>query len=340
MDHVQNQRKIKLVKLLEILRQETDEQHPLTTKELCDKLADIGIPCDRKVLYQDIALLNEEGYEIMILQQGHNKAYYIADRSFSVPELKILIDAVQAASFITESKTADLMDKIASLGGSHEAELLKSSLICFNTRKHSNESIYYNVNALEDAIRNRVKASFCYFDLAEKGKRVFRKKGERYTVEPLALIFNNDNYYLVCFDDKNEDGKATYRVDRMDGVQAEEEPISGTAMDALNTSDFAVYTEQAFAMFGGPAQKVVLEFDESLINPVLDQFGEDVAVRRVRKGVLKAKVSVQVSPTFFGWLAQFPGKMKILSPDELERKYLEHLSAAGLCPANDRGGSA
>ena len=109
MDRIQNQRKIKLVKLLEILHRETDEQHSLTTAELCEKLAEIGIPCDRKVLYQDIALLNEEGYEVMIRQQGHNKAYYITDRSFSVPELKILIDAVQAASFITESKTAYLI---------------------------------------------------------------------------------------------------------------------------------------------------------------------------------------------------------------------------------------
>ena len=332
MDHIQNQRKIKLVKLLEILRYETDEQHPLTTRELCDKLADLGIPCDRKVLYQDIALLNEEGYEVMILQQGHNKAYYVADRNFSVPELKILMDAVQAASFITESKTAALMDKIASLGGTHEAELLKSSMICFNTRKHSNEAIYYNVNALEDAIRNRVKASFCYFDLSEKGKRVFRKKGERYEVEPLALIFHNDNYYLICFDDKNEDGKATYRVDRMDGVETEEKPISAEAAEALSTSDFAAYTEQAFAMFGGPAQKVVLEFDDSLINPVLDKFGEDAVMRRVRKGVLKATVSVQESPMFFGWLAQFPGKMKILYPEGLAEKYRGHLAAADRGP--------
>ncbi len=328
MDRNQNQRKIKLIKLLEILRHETDELHPLTTQELCDKLAEIGIPCDRKVLYQDIALLNEEGYEIMILQKGHYKAYYIADRSFSVPELKILIDAVQAASFITESKTAALTDKIAALGGSHEAELLKGNLVCFNTRKHRNEAIYYNVYSLEDAIRNRVKASFTYFDLTEKGKRVFRREGNRYKVEPLALIFNNDNYYLVCFDDKNEDGKATYRVDRMDGVETEEEPISAAAMEALGTSDFADYTEQAFAMFGGPAQKVVLEFDDSLINPVLDKFGEDAVMRRVRKGVLKATVSVQESPTFFGWLAQFPGKMRILSPKELAVKYRDHLAAA------------
>ena len=327
MERTQNQRKIKLVKLLEILRRETDEQHPLTTAELCKKLEEIGIPCDRKVLYQDIALLNEEGYEVMILQQGHNKAYYISDRGFSVPELKILIDAVQAASFITESKTAVLTDKIAALGGSHEAELLKSTLVCFNTRKHSNEAIYYNVYSLEHAIRKKVKASFYYFDLTEIGERVFRKEKARYVVEPLALIFNNDNYYLVCYDGKNQDGKATYRVDRMDNVETEGEPISEEAMEALNTSDFAAYTEQAFTMFGGPEKEVVLQFDDSLINPVLDQFGEGILIKR-KNGMLNATVSVQESPTFFGWLAQFPGKMKILSPAELAEKYRDHLASA------------
>ncbi|MBQ3663106.1 MAG: WYL domain-containing protein [Clostridia bacterium] len=158
-------------------------------------------------MYQDIALLNEEGYEVMILQHGHYKAYYIADRSFSLPELKILIDAVQAASFITEFKTSELTDKIAALGGTHEAELLRNGVVCFNTRKHSNEAIYYNVYYLEKAIRSKVQASFYYYDLTEKGERVFRKEKKRYVVEPLALIFNNDNYSLVCFDEQNQDGR-------------------------------------------------------------------------------------------------------------------------------------
>ncbi len=139
----ENWQKYKLLKLLELLRQETDEQNPLTTSALCSKLAEMGISCERRTLTKDIAVLNELGYEVMWNWVGKEKGYYIEDRSFSVPELKILIDAVQAASFVTDKKTAELIDKIAALGGSHKADILKSNMVCFNTRKHSNESIYY-----------------------------------------------------------------------------------------------------------------------------------------------------------------------------------------------------
>lgn len=140
----ENWQKYKLLKLLELLRQETDEQHPLATSALCNRLAEMGISCERRTLTKDIAVLNELGYEVMWNWVGKEKGYYIEDRSFSVPELKILIDAVQAASFITDKKTAELIDKISELGGTHKADILKSNMVCFNTRKHSNESIYYS----------------------------------------------------------------------------------------------------------------------------------------------------------------------------------------------------
>lgn len=152
-----NWQKIKLVKLLELLRQQSDEQHPLTTNQICDYMHSNDIPCDRRVVSRDIALLNEIGIEILETAVGRSKAYYVDDRSFSAPELKILIDAVQAASFITDKKTEELIAKIANLGGTHRAEILKSNLVCFNTRKHSNEHIYYNVNTLEDAIQQQKK---------------------------------------------------------------------------------------------------------------------------------------------------------------------------------------
>ena len=136
-----NSRKIKLLKILDLLRQETDEHNPMTTNQLCAALAEMGISCDRRTLSQDIATLNEAGYEIMSTMVSHEKGYYIADRRFSVPELKILIDAVQAAAFITEGKSKDLIEKIADLAGTHRAEVLRRNLICFNTRKHSNERV-------------------------------------------------------------------------------------------------------------------------------------------------------------------------------------------------------
>jgi predicted DNA-binding transcriptional regulator YafY len=161
----ENYRKVKLLKLLELLRQHTDEQHPLTTNQICAAMGDMGIPCDRRIVTQDVANLNELGYEIMSMMVGHEKAYYVADRNFSVPELKILIDAVHASSFITEKKSGELIEKLADLAGSHRAEVLKRNMVCFNTRTHSNEKILYAIDALEEAILTQKKVIFLYFDL-------------------------------------------------------------------------------------------------------------------------------------------------------------------------------
>ena len=210
----ENWQKYKLLKLLELLRQETDEQNPLPTSAICNRLAEMGISCERRTLTKDIAVLNELGYEVMWNWVGKEKGYYIEDRSFSVPELKILIDAVQAASFITEKKTAELIDKIAELGGTHKADILKGNMVCFNTRKHSNESIYYNVGYLEDAIQQQKKVIFYYYDLNENGEKVYRREHHHYVVEPIALVFNEDNYYLMVYSARH-DGTANYRVDRI-----------------------------------------------------------------------------------------------------------------------------
>ena len=207
----ENFRKIKLLKLLEMLRQSTDEQHPMSTSSIIASLAEMEITCDRRTLSQDIATLNDLGYEIMTTTLGHEKAYYVEDRNFSIPELKILIDAVHASSFITEKKSEELINKIASLAGSHRADVLKRNMVCFNTRKHSNERIFYNVNDLEDAILRQKKVLFRYFDLNEKCERVYRRDGHRYVVEPIALIFNEDNYYLTCYSARH-DNTSNYRI--------------------------------------------------------------------------------------------------------------------------------
>ena len=217
-----NYRKIKLLKLLEMLQLDTDEQHPMTTSQLCARLEQMGIFCDRRTLSKDIALLNEQGYEVMDTTVGHEKGYFVDDRSFSVPELKILMDAVQASSFITEKKSAELLEKLAALGGSHRAEILKGNIVKFKTTKHSNEQIFYNVDALEQAIDLQKKVLFRYFDLNENGEKVYRREGHRYVVEPIALVFNEDNYYMLCYSSRHSK-TSTYRVDRMEAVQVLEE---------------------------------------------------------------------------------------------------------------------
>lgn len=314
----ENPQKIKLLKLLELLRQDTDELHPLSTNEICNRLGAMGISCERRTLTKDIALLNEQGFEIMWCRVGKEKGYYIVDRSFSVPELKILIDAVQAANFITEKKSAELIDKIAALGGSHQADIIQSNLVCFNTRKHSNEKIYYSVGYLEDAIRQKNKVLFRYFDLDEHGERIYRRDGHRYVVEPVALVFHEDNYYVVVYSTKH-DNTANYRIDRMDSVEIIDEPVSQKAL-ALR-GEVAGYTERVFKMYGGQLLDIVIEFDDKLIGVVYDKFGENTKMIRTHEHTCVANVKVQVSPTFWGWLFQFGKQMRILSPINLIDEY-------------------
>ncbi len=314
----ENCQKIKLLKLMELLRQETDELHPLSTNEICNRLGSMGISCERRTLAKDIALLNEQGFEVMWRKIGKEKGYYIEDRSFSVPELKILIDAVQAANFITDKKTSELIDKISALGGSHQADILKSNIVCFNTRKHSNESIYYSVNYLEEAIQRQNKVLFRYFDLNENGEKVYRRDGHRYVVEPVALVFHEDNYYVVAYSAKH-DGTANYRVDRMDSVEVLNEPVSSKALALRN--EVAGYTERVFKMYGGQPVDIVIEFDDKLIGVVYDRFGENTRMMRTHEHRCVATVKVQISPTFWGWLFQFGKQMRILSPNQLIEEY-------------------
>lgn len=319
-----NYRKVKLIKLLELLRQRTDEQHPMTNSQVCAAMDEMGIPCDRRIISQDIAVLNDLGYEIMVISLGHEKAYYVEDRSFSLPELKILIDAVHASSFITEKKSNELIEKIAELGGIHRAEVLKRNMVCFNTRKHSNEKILYAIDTLEEAILNQKKVIFLYFDLDENGQRVYRRGGHHYVVEPIALVFNEDNYYMTCYSSRH-DSTSNYRVDRMDAVQIIDEPCCEKAV-ALR-DEVAAYTEQAFKMFGGQLEDVVLEFDRGLIGVVYDKFGEGVKMIPSGENRCVATVKVRISPVFWGWIFQFGGSMRILTPANLVAEYAEKARA-------------
>jgi len=313
-----NIKKIKLLRLMEIFRQETDEDNPMLATTVCKRLEEKGVMCDRRTLTRDIAILNEFGYEIMSTMVGHEKAYYVVDRSFDVPEIKILIDAVQAASFITEKKATELVEKIAALGGAHRAEILKQSIVCFNTRKHSNESIYYNVDRLEEAIYKNKKVIFLYYDLNEHGERVYRRDGHHYVVEPIALVFNEDNYYLTCYSSRH-DGTTNYRVDKMSAVEIIDEDITEKAMELR--ASVAGYTEQVFKMYGGEEAKITLEFSDKLIGVVYDKFGENVRMVRTGEHTIVASVDVRISPTFWGWMFQFTDQMKILSPANVAEEY-------------------
>lgn len=320
--------KIKLLKILDYLQRETDEQHPISRRDLCLKLNQSGIPSNPRTLSLDIALLNEAGYEIMEIKNGREKFYYVEDRRFSVAELKIMIDAIEAVSFISKSRTEEIVDKIASLGGMHQSELLKQNMVCFNTRKKKDSRTLFSVNAIEDAICRRKMIAFHYFDLNEKHEREFRQdddgESKNYCVEPVALVFHEDNYYLVAYSKKHPEKTANYRVDRMADVAVKEN--SDLSPEALRMIDqVAKYIGQAFKMYNGIPERVTLEFDRSLLNPIYDKFGEEINVIPSSGDRLLTTADVQVSPTFFGWLAQFSDKIKIVAPSTVKESYREHI---------------
>jgi predicted DNA-binding transcriptional regulator YafY len=316
----ENSNKIKLLKLYELLQKDTDEDKPLTKTEICRRLNEQDVSCSVRTIERDVDALQQFGFEIISFKKDHERYYYVPEREFSIPELKILMDAVQAASFVTDKKTKELIDKIAALGGSYRADLLKRNMVNFNTRKHSNEKILYTVDSIEDAIRRKKKIAFHYFYLNEKKERVFQCKdtGEkkRYYVEPVAMIMSEDNYYLMTYSSRHPEKTANYRLDRMDQVEVVEESVlSNEALEKIN--GVAEFTEQAFKMYGGELEDILIQFDRALIGPVIDKFGEDTPMMQVNDNECAATVHVQVSPTFFGWVFQFGEKMKIISPIEV-----------------------
>lgn len=326
-----NMQKVKLLKLYEFLRRETDEDHPISRRNLCEKLNEMGISSNVRTLSLDIKVLQDNGFEVISYMKDKERFFYIPEQELSIPELKIILDAVQAASFVTEKKTSQLIEKVAALGGTHRAEILKKNIVRFNTRKHTNEAILYNVDRIEDAIIRRKKITFNYFHLNEKAERVYvtspTEKKKRYRVDPVALIFNEDNYYLMAYSSRHPERTANYRIDRMDRVEVLDNfPMSEAAISKI--AGVGEYTEQAFKMFSGKLAQIALQFDRSVADPVIDKFGENVDTDIVDENTCVAYVKVQISPTFFGWVAQFGGAVKIKSPQSVIDQYREHLMKA------------
>lgn len=312
--------KNKLLIITELLRQESDAEHPITTSSLIDKLSRSGISCDRRTLARDISQLQDMSYPVKRVRVGHSNAYYMEQNDFSLAELKILIDAVQASSVIPEETTNALIEKIADLGGTHCAELLKQNRIRFNIRKQTNNSDLDTIAIIEESFKRQTQIAFFYFKHDECGNRVYQRGKEQYVVDPIALIYSNDNYYLRCY---NQDRKQyrNYRIDRMEGVQHLDSLIGDEAM--VSAEELATYTSKTIKMYDGRDAEVELEFSGDLIDVVFDQFGLDTKIERSSDGQYTATVKVQISSTFWGWVFQFPDKMRIVSPKAIAEQCKE-----------------
>ena len=311
----ENNQKIKLLRIMEFLRSESEASKPVSTSQIIGYLNGLNISCERRTLYKDMELLIESGANIVKTELGRENAYYIDEVSLSLAELKILIDAVQAANFITDNKTAELVEKLLAFSGIRRSEIVRDNIIFYNNHKHSNEGVFENIEQIELAIRQKKQISFYYFDLDEKGNRAYRKEKKRYITDPVALVFNEDNYYLVAYSQKYQ-GSTNYRIDRMDTVEVEETQICEEVHIRKRKTES--YTEQVFKMYNGQVETVTLEFPPNLLGVVYDKFGEKISIRHTDGGNLLIKVTVQISPPFWGWIFQFGGRMKIVSPEGLK----------------------
>lgn len=312
--------KNKLLLLTEILKQQSDAEHPIKTNDLIDKLSGKGVSCDRRTLARDISQLQDMGYPVKSVKVGHSNAFYLEHNDFSLAELKILIDAVQASSVIPEDMTNALIEKIANLGGTHCAELLKQNRICFNIRKQTNNSVLDTIAIIEESFKRQTQIAFFYFKHDEHANRVYQRAKNRYVVDPIALIYTEDNYYLRCY---NPDRKQyrNYRIDRMEDVRHLESYIGSEAL--VTADELATYTSKTIKMYGGEETEVTLEFTESLIDVVFDQFGLDTKIERLGDNRYSATIRVQISNTFWGWFFQFPDEMQIISPETVSAQCQE-----------------
>ena len=310
---VEKGQRLKLLKIWEILRQETDEAHPMSSVALLQRLEEIDIKCDRRTLYADIQALNESGYKIHCNRRKTNE-YFVERREFSMAEIQILMDAVQAASFITKEKTEHLVDKIAELAGSRKAEAIKRNVVAFNTVKSPNEDIFGTVAIITQALECGKKIEYQYFDYDINKRRIYRKENKVYKVNPVATIFSDDKYYLLCYDDKHGN-LAHYRIDRMANVKISSEDITPSELSEVYS--IQKHKRQLFGMFKGEECDVTFEADNSLIDTVLDKFGFDTRLSAVREHTFRFTATVQISPVFLGWCCSFGDKLKVVKPKEV-----------------------
>ena len=309
--------KLRILYILDYLRLESDEEHPVSTQKLIDMLDAKGIHAERKTIYDDISRLNEYGYEILQVQNRLGGGYYLGTRKFELAELKLLVDAVQSSRFITWKKSKELIKKLEDEVSRYDCSKLKRQVYVAERVKTDNERIYYNIDGIHQGIQTNHKISFIYMDWNAK-KQLVPRGNDAKVVSPWALIWRDDNYYLAAFD--GTDGiMKHYRVDKMKDVTVLEDRREG--LEQFEQVDLAQYSNRTFGMFGGREEIVTLEFPERLIGLLIDRFGKEISIRKGENDCFLGRVRLKVSGQFFGWLTGIGKEIRIASPESVREEY-------------------
>ena len=302
--------KIKILYILDYLQKNSHQDHPVRASELMEMLERHNILCDRKTIYSDISVLQDFGIDILRVT-GRNGGYYIASRNFQLPELKLLIDAVQSSRFLTEKKSRELIEKLCAQCNEQDARLVRRDVYVSGRVKSMNETIYYNVDAIQEAIAQNLQIGFRYFDWGIDGKRVYRQKS--YTASPYGLCQDNENCYLLALSPRH--GITSYRVDRMSDITLTgEKRVPCPELTGKNLTDYA---NRMFGMFSGDTVAVKLRFHRDLSNVVIDRFGKDTMLIPDGDDHFVFTVQVAVSPLFLSWVIGFGSKAQIIYPQSV-----------------------
>ena len=306
------QQKLKLLRLMEILLQRTDENHPMSVPEIITALEKYDIRAERKSIYDDLEALRLFGLDI-VSTRGRGCGYYVGSREFELPELKLLVDSVQSSKFITHKKTLSLIKKIESLASVYDAQLLHRQVYVRNRVKSMNESVYYNVDSISSAINHDKRIHFRYYEYTVTKERQFRHDGAVYEISPFALIWDDENYYMLGWDAGAEKMKH-FRVDKMEGITECEEQRAGK--EAFASVDMSSYSQKVFGMFTGDEQLVQLRFAQHLTGAVIDRFGKDINLLPDGERHFTVTLPVVLSPKFYAWVFGFGTDAEILSPED------------------------
>lgn len=318
----QSQQKLKILYIYKLLFEKSDEENPISTKDIIAYLEEKGISAERKSVYDDLENLRAFGADII----SNGKAgHYIASRTFELAELKLLVDCVQANRFITEKKSAQLIKKLESLTSSNLARSLQRQVYIANRVKGLNEKVYYNTDTLHEAITRRQKIAFQYFTYTPDKQKMLKRDGSDYIASPYALTVSEENYYLVAYYEKRK--KITnFRVDRMENIRILNESVPDLKSVAGENFDIGAYAKKHFNMFTGEMKTVTLSCRASLINAVIDRFGEKAVIIPENDEYFTLKADVNVSPAFFSWVFMFGGDMKITAPSEVAAEFKQTLN--------------
>ena len=300
--------KLKIFYILDYLKENSHQDHPVRASELLSMLErQHNIVCDRKTVYSDIAALQDYGVDIVSIP-GKNGGYYIASRNFELPELKLLIDAVSSSRFLTEKKSRELIEKLCNECSVYDAQLMRRDVLVSGRVKSMNETIYYSVDSIQDAIAQNLQITFRYFDWGMDGKRHYREK--KYQASPYGLCQDHENCYLLAHSPRY--GITSYRVDRMSDICLTEE--KRTPCPELSGKNLQQHANRLFQMYAGDATTVKLRFHRDLINVVIDRFGRETMLIPDGPDHFVFTVNVAVSPMFLSWVIGFGSKAKVLFP--------------------------